>query len=339
MLTHHLVTATSRKLAAQFVSRSVRFSVSSDTSSSDDRIRSTILQRRSSSSTSSPAAAAVPAATVSPPTKLNEEIVFGVQNATLLLIQHGLGKRQLLEVAKGARGPQSTLVTRWQKMMQGYLGSQVHILAGLGYSPDENGVALYQYQYNEFMSTADPDTQERLRKLGRDVWRRVLSISFDVPIEQMMKGYLSQEMSIVDARNIMFKIAQKMMDPSILDSISKQIANKTAAATGSTSSNDENTLMAMKHTLLQQVLVNEVYLGDNGKLLQECGFPSGEEGYVALQCAIAEHQTDPLVAQYMGGAMMRVLQAAGLDAATREMASNINKHANNTTADQTSTSK
>lgn len=296
------------------------------------------MQRRSSSSTSS-AAAAVPAATVSPPANLNEEIVFGVQNATLLLIQHGLGKRQLLEVAKGARGPQSTLVTRWQKMMQGYLGSQVHILAGLGYSPDENGVALYQYQYNEFMSTADPDTQERLRKLGRDVWRRVLSISFDVPIEQMMKGYLSQEMSTVDARNIMFKIAQKMMGPSILESISKQIANKTAAATGSTS-NDESTLMAMKHTLLQQVLVNEVYLGDNGKLLEECGFPSGEEGYVALQCAIAEHQTDPLVAQYMGGAMMRVLQAAGLDGATREMASNINKHANNATiADQNSTSK
>lgn len=283
----------------------------------------------------------------SPPPKLNEEMILGIQNATLLLIQYGLGKKHLLEVAKDSRGrPQSTLVPRWQRMMQGYLGSQVHILAGLGYSPDENGVSLYQYQYNEFLSTAAPETQEKLRKLGRDVWRQVLSIAFDIPQDQMMamimnnsskkkSGYSSnsqevEELSIVDARNIMFQVAQKMIEPTLLESIARQVANASSITSNSSNSNQEqqqHALMAIKHTLVQQVLVNEVYLGDNGKLLQECGFPPGEEGYVALQCAIAEYQTDPVVAQYMGGAMMRVLQAAGLDSATREMASNINRHA------------
>lgn len=286
--------------------------------------------------TSSPAASSTSnSSSSSPPPKLNEEMILGVQNATLLLIRYGLGKKHLLEVAKGARGPLSTLVPRWQKMMQGYLGSQVHILAGLGYPPDEHGVSLYQYQFNEYVSTAAPETQERLRKLGRDVWRQVLSIAFDIPQEQMMrKGAATdaqEELSIVDARNIMFKISQKMMEPSLLESISRQVANATAAATTTASNKDSsdsnNALLTMKHTLVQQVLVNEVYFGDNGILLTECGFPPGEEGYVALQCAIAEHQTDPLVAQYMGGAMMRVLQAAGLDGATREMAETINKHA------------
>lgn len=282
----------------------------------------------------------------SPPPKLNEEMILGIQNATLLLIQYGLGKKHLLEVAKDSRGrPQSTLVPRWQRMMQGYLGSQVHILAGLGYSPDEKGVSLYQYQYNEFLSTAAPETQEKLRKLGRDVWRQVLSIAFDIPQDQMMamimnnskkeSGYSSnsqevEELSIVDARNIMFQVAQKMIEPTLLESIARQVAKASSTISNSSNSNQEQqqqALMAIKHTLVQQVLVNEVYLGENGKLLQECGFPPGEEGYVALQCAIAEYQTDPVVAQYMGGAMMRVLQAAGLDNATREMAANINRHA------------
>jgi hypothetical protein len=235
-------------------------------------------------------------------------------------------------------------------MMQGYLGCQVHILAGLGYSPDEKGVSLYQYQYNEFLSTASPETQEKLRKLGRDLWRQVLSIAFDIPQDQMMRmiinnnnnnnnnkqsGFSSssqgaEELSIVDARNIMFQVAQKMMEPTILESIARQVANATSTTGGSISSSDDQqqrALMEIKHTMVQQVLVNEVYLGDNGKLLKECGFPPGEEGYVALQCAIAEYQTDPVVAQYMGGAMMRVLQAAGLDNATREMAANINRQA------------
>jgi len=114
----------------------------------------------------------------------------------------------------------------------------------------------------------------------------------------------------------MYKLAQKMIEPQILESISKQIASAAASA----SPGEE---IALKHTFVQQVLVNEVYLGGSPSLVEECGFGSGEEGYVALQCAIAEHQSDPLLAQYMGGAMMRILQAAGLDGVTREMAANL----------------
>lgn len=62
------------------------------------------------------------------------------------------------------------------------------------------------------------------------------------------------------------------------------------------------------------VLVGEIYLGgDSPTLVEDCGFGSGEQGYVRMQCVMAEHQNDPLVAQYIGTAMMKLLTAAGLD--------------------------
>jgi len=143
------------RMTAQFVSATARAC-----SWRHGRPTSSMFQQHSfsssNSSTSSPLA-------VTPPASLNEEMALGVQNATYLLIKHGLGKKQLIEVAKGARGSQDTLVPRWQKMMQAYLGSQVHIIAGLGYSPDEGGVALYNYHLSQLMAMADPDTQEKLR--------------------------------------------------------------------------------------------------------------------------------------------------------------------------------
>ncbi len=70
---------------------------------------------------------------------------------------------------------------------------------------------------------------------------------------------------------------------------------------------------AYKHHILQEVMVSEVYLGGNPSLVQQCGFGSGEQGYVELQYAMADHQGDPLVAQYIGAGMIKLLQAACVD--------------------------
>ena len=72
--------------------------------------------------------------------------------------------------------------------------------------------------------------------------------------------------------------------------------------------------LVQKHQIIQEVMVSEVYLGGSPKsLVEECGFEAGEEGYVKLQYAMAEYQTDPLVAQYIGAGMMKLLQAAGVE--------------------------
>ena len=75
-----------------------------------------------------------------------------------------------------------------------------------------------------------------------------------------------------------------------------------------------------RHQIVQEVLVNTVYLGGSPSLVEECGFGPGEAGYVKLQCVMSEHQADPLIAQYVGSATMKLLEAAGIDLATMQRA-------------------
>jgi hypothetical protein len=78
---------------------------------------------------------------------------------------------------------------------------------------------------------------------------------------------------------------------------------------------DENPQLqgALRHHVIQEALIYKVYFGGSPEtLLEECGFALGEEGYVRFQLAMANHQADPLVAQYMGNSMLKLLKAAGL---------------------------
>jgi hypothetical protein len=152
------------------------------------------------------------------------------------------------------------------------------------------------------MQTADPATQEELRLNTRDVWRNVLSTSFKLSMEQIE----SSEMTVVEARNAMHKVAQKMQDPKTLEIISGKCSK--LETTGNAQMD-----MAMKHQIVQSTLVHDVYLGGEPTLVEECGFEKGEKGYIFMQCVMSEHQNDPLIGQYVGSAMMQLLKAAGID--------------------------
>jgi len=243
----------------------------------------------------------------SPPSSVNEEMAVGIQDSTRLFIRHGLGKQRLVQISESMSDDDgddnSSIVTKWQQMMEAFLGTQVHILAGLGYTPDEQGLALYNQQLLTFVQTASPELQEELRVKGRDTWREVLITAFNLSKDDPL---MTTEMNIVDARNVMHKVSQRMQEPEILESIAKK------CATIVTTDNDQM-VMAQKHHIVQEVLVNEVYLGGTVPLVEDCGFGTGAKGYVRMQCVMAEHQTDPLVAQYIGTAMMKILTSAGLD--------------------------
>ncbi len=77
--------------------------------------------------------------TPNPPTAITKDMAFGIQRANELFINHGLGNQKLAEIGKEA-GNVETLVSRWQRMMEAFLGTQVHVLAGLGYAPNETGL-------------------------------------------------------------------------------------------------------------------------------------------------------------------------------------------------------
>ena len=81
-----------------------------------------------------------------PPSALTEEIAFGIQDATKLYIRHGLGMQRLKSIAENA-GNSNTLVPRWQMMMESFIGTQLHVLAGLGYATDEKGLGTYLPTY------------------------------------------------------------------------------------------------------------------------------------------------------------------------------------------------
>jgi hypothetical protein len=57
---------------------------------------------------------------------------------------------------------------------------------------------------------------------------------------------------------------------------------------------DAEVELARKHQILQEVLVERVYLGlgDSGgkSLVEESGFGSGSQGYAKLQCAISDYE-------------------------------------------------
>ena len=151
-----------------------------------------------------------------PPEDFNEEIAMGVQYATRMYMRHGIGKQRLVEISNDSSMP---LINKWQKMMEAFLGTQVHVLAGLGYGPNEQGLGLYNHQLGTWLQDCDPDTQERMRTIGRDIWREVLCTAFDVKAEDL------KEVSIVDARNMMHKVSQKMQEEDILKSIAKKCAS------------------------------------------------------------------------------------------------------------------
>jgi hypothetical protein len=231
------------------------------------------------------------------PTKLNLEMAEGIQQANLLILKHGVGFQRLQELAKDNETP---LVMKWQRMMEIYLGAQLHIVAALGYETSEVGIMTYTQQLAKFVSESEPTLQESFQKIGRDTWRGMLVTAFELDVSELEKR---EELSIVDARNVQHKVSSKLQEPAILQMVSEQCAKLPAQE-------DPEMEMGLKHQIIQDVVVNKVYLQG---LVEELGFGSGPTGYATMQYVMSYHESDPLCQQYTQSAMIKIWQAAGLD--------------------------
>jgi len=239
-----------------------------------------------------------------PPPELNLEMAKGIQTANHLILKYGVGRQRLELLSKENDG--MPLVIKWQQMMEIYLGAQLHVVAALGYTTDENGIMMYTQQLAQFIGTkCTPEQQDGFRSVGRETWREMLTIAFNLDKDLIAKKY-GNELSIVDARNIVHKAASRLIEPRILEEVATRVGQILPQS-------DPQIEMGMKHSIIQDVVVNQVYLGGNPPLVEELDFGSGATGYALMQYVMAYHESDPLCQQYTSSSMAKIWQSAGLD--------------------------
>lgn len=228
------------------------------------------------------------------PTEVTAEMAISVTNILKQYTKNGLTHKRLLEIAQGG---EVDIVFRWQRMMESFLSTQSHILAGFGYDASEAGIGLYGAQMGQLMQSGELTSAEveAIQVNTRDAWCSVLQKAFNISEEEFQSNNV--DLDIVKARDMMHLVSSRIQAPDILEKMS---TIKDVEA------------LTEKHTALQKILVHDVYLGGDPSLLEQCGFETSEKGYVLLQCAMSKHQNDPLIAQYVGGAMMRAMEAAGV---------------------------
>ena len=73
-------------------------------------------------------------------------------------------------------------------MMEVHLSAQVHVLTGLGYPPTEHGIAIYNQQLSQLMSTLMPAEADQLQRDSRDLWRTTLGHAFGLPDPSEWEG-------------------------------------------------------------------------------------------------------------------------------------------------------
>lgn len=241
-----------------------------------------------------------------PPPTLTFDIATGITSSTLLLVNHGMPNRGLKEISESSgSGDVTELVMKWQRMMETHLSAQVHVLTGLGYPPTEQGIAIYNQQLQQLMSSVLPDEADRLQRESRDLWRTTLGWAFGLPKPGEDGGKVAgeyEELGIQEAREIMYDVSVRMGSEDFLSVLRTEVRGLTD--------------LKEKHTKMQELLIEMVYFGgmsDKADSLVE-RFDKEDEtrGYIVLQALMALHQSDPLISQYVGGSMMKVFEAGGL---------------------------
>jgi len=229
------------------------------------------------------------------PTAVTADMAISITKILKQYITNGLTHKRLLEISQQG---EVDIVFRWQSMMESFLSTQAHILAGFGYDASEAGIGLYGAQMGHLMQSGDLTSAEveDIQASTRDAWCTVLQKAFNISEEEFQNSNVV-DMDIVKARDMMHLVSSRIQAPEVLE---KMASIKDMEA------------LPEKHTALQKILVHDVYLGGTPSLLQQCGFETSEKGYVLMQCTLSKHQNDPLIAQYVGGAMMRAMEAAGI---------------------------
>ncbi|GKY94221.1 hypothetical protein MPSEU_000387900 [Mayamaea pseudoterrestris] len=260
-------------------------------------------------STESPSSSTTPFA----PDELTPDMALGIADATQFFIRYGLAQRRLQALAdsQDASAPSSSVLGQWQTMIEIYLATQLHVLAGMGYADTTNGNAQelgltkYAQDLSSLLERTDDATRDAIVSTRRETWRELVGAAYGFDADNDIPT-----LSIVQAREMMHAVSSRMVEPDLLLAVQSQTAK--------VNDPDPEVELQKKHQILQEVIVNQVYLGQGSNssspsIPERFGFGSGPQAYAKLQCAMSDYEGDPLIGQYAASAMSKLFAAAGLD--------------------------
>lgn len=150
-----------------------------------------------------------------PPPKLTTAMAEGIQDATQFYVRYGLSNQRLKALSEDETIP---VVIKWQKMMEVFLTTQVHVIAGLGYAADEQGLTQYAQDLAQCVEESDETMRDLFTEVRRDTWRELVATCFKLDASDI------PTLDIVAARNLMHKVSSRMIDPEVLQEIQKACA-------------------------------------------------------------------------------------------------------------------
>lgn len=202
-----------------------------------------------------------------------------------------------------------SLLTKWMKMMNIFCENKELIISNYGYAESDEGLAEYTQDYEELLDTMKDDDKQKqkqeLEDMQNHTWASLVATCFNFDVSDV------PALSLEEARNIMYKINTRMIEPGVLVEIEGESRNIIEL------DNEEKELQ-QKHLAVQQVILERVYLDGKPSLLEKSGFCSPNDddfvrGYAKMQCALHPYRNDPFIAQTTATAMARVWHAATFD--------------------------
>lgn len=177
----------------------------------------------------------------------------------------------------------STLIVRWQKLLEILLGAQCSVIQKFGFAGNQNGLSQFNDQW--VIAAA---TNPSLREANEKKWLYIFEKAFG------LKGKL-RSISLPEARDLMKDIFEAMTSPEFLlhvDAFSQSL-------------DPQSSLIEKRQKLL------EILVPLHMSVMEKHGY-SGEEGYIQAQRALMDFFHDPLIVEHATRAQFIVFKKAKL---------------------------
>jgi hypothetical protein len=180
-----------------------------------------------------------------------------------------------------------SLATRWQRMFDIYLTTQLHCIHPFGYSADQNGLQAFNMNVAQVMQSAGPetDTGKELLDAQKENWDLLLDRAFGVKADD------SNVIDLETCRSIAISVASKIQSSDFTANIEKKVGSKT-------------------DPMEKQAALMELIVDAHMDIMPTFNL-SGEDGYVLVQSSMMRYSGDQDIMQNMQRAMLHVQSKAG----------------------------